>query len=292
MMPSPTELHYFLEVSNTLNVSRAAERIGISQPTLSLAIQRLEHTCGTPLLIRTKSGVQLTHAGQKLVTQVRALLHEWEKIHSDISRDEDEIRGRYTIGCHPSVALFSLPLFLQQLLSAHPNLEVKLAHDLSRKITEDVISFKIDFGIVVNPWEHPDLVIRPLWKDDVVLWTSKKPSALQDPFSGEGVLIADTDLIQAQTILKQLARHKIKFKRLVTSSSLEVISSLVASQVGLGILPTRVAKNVLSFDIKPVKESPVFHDRICLVFRADAQHSKANRLLARTIEEQLKPDKA
>src|SRR5688500_618008 len=107
MIPSPSELHYFIEVSNTLNVSRAAERLGISQPTLSLAIQRLENNIGAPLLIRTKSGVKLTHAGQKLVTQARSLIHEWDKIRGDALKDEAEIRGRYTIGCHPSVALYS-----------------------------------------------------------------------------------------------------------------------------------------------------------------------------------------
>src|SRR5688500_16984767 len=112
MMPSPSELQYFIEVAGTLNVSRAAERLGISQPTLSLAIQRLENSFGAPLLIRTKSGVKLTHAGQRLVTQARALVHEWEKIRGDALRDETEIRGRYIVGCHPSVALYSLPNFL------------------------------------------------------------------------------------------------------------------------------------------------------------------------------------
>src|SRR5690349_7643935 len=109
MLPSPSELQYFIEVSNTLNVSRAAERLGISQPTLSLAIQRLEHGFGAPLLLRSKSGVTLTNAGRKLVAQARHLLDEWEKIRQDALKDESEIRGRYTLGCHASVALYSLP---------------------------------------------------------------------------------------------------------------------------------------------------------------------------------------
>ena len=94
MMPSPHDLSYFIEVSQTLNVSRAAERLGISQPTLSLAIQRLEKNLGANLLIRTKSGVHLTHAGTKLVAQARVLALEWEKIREDALRDENEIRGR------------------------------------------------------------------------------------------------------------------------------------------------------------------------------------------------------
>ncbi len=288
MMPSASELQYFLEVTNTLNVSRAAERLGISQPTLSLAIQRLEHSCGTPLLIRTKAGVKLTHAGQKLVVQVRSLISDWERIKGDVLKDEEEVRGQYTIGCHTSVALFSLPEFLPSLLQENPHFELKLVHDLSRKITEDVISFKIDFGIVVNPWEHPDLIIRPLWKDEVTLWTAKKPTPLQDAFSGEGILIADPDLIQSQTILKQLSKSKMKFKRNITSSNLEVISSLIAHGCGVGILPTRVATRLKSLELKTAaKDSPKFYDKICLVYRADAQRSKANRTLAKFIEARL-----
>lgn len=291
MMPSSSELQYFIEVAGTLNVSRAAERLGISQPTLSLAIQRLESSFGAPLLIRTKSGVKLTHAGQKLVAQARSLLMEWEKIRGDALRDESEIRGRYILGCHPSVALYSLPGFVAQALIDNPSLEIKLVHDLSRKITEDVISFKVDFGIVVNPWEHPDLVIRPLCKDEVSLWVAKKPSVLQDPDSGQAVLICDPDLIQSQSILKQLSKKGMEFKRTITSSNLEVVTSLVAAEAGVGILPSRVATRIKALGLKPLgKEGPKFQDRICLVYRADAQKSKASRLLAKIIESCMASD--
>ena len=233
MMPSPTELHYFLMVSDALNLSRAAERLGVSQPTLSLAIQRLENLCGTTLLIRAKSGVKLTRSGQKLAIQARILLNDWEKVRGEALQDEEEVRGRYTIGCHTSVAIFSLPHFLTSVMEEHRGLEIKLAHDLSRRITEDVISFKIDFGIVVNPWNHPDLVIKHLWKDEVTFWTAQKPSSLQDPYSGEGVLICDIDLAQSQTLLKQMSKHQMKFRRVISSSSLEVVASLVEARAGI-----------------------------------------------------------
>ena len=281
MLPSASELQYFIEVSNTLNVSRAAERLGISQPTLSLAVKRLEDSFGTPLLIRTKSGVKLTHAGQRLVSQARNLLNEWERIRDETLKAESEIRGRYLIGCHPSVALYALPKIVSKILIEHPSLELKLVHDLSRRITEDVISFQSDFGIVVNPWEHPDLIIKPICKDEVTLWVPKRPSKLQDPKSGEAVLICDPDLAQSQSIQKQLARKGMHFTRVVTSSNLEVIASLVASQAGIGILPGRVASRVK--DLKPLPGAPKFIDSHCLIFRADAQKSKASRALAKRI---------
>src|SRR5688572_18174835 len=130
MLPTSYELKYFSEVAQTLNISRAAERLGISQPTLSLSIQKLESSVGVPLLLRNKSGVKLTKAGQKFVMQARHLLGEWDRIKEGTLRDEAQISGRYTIGCHPSVAIYSLPVFLPKLVQEYPALEFKLVHDL------------------------------------------------------------------------------------------------------------------------------------------------------------------
>ena len=77
MLPNPAEILYFLEVASTLNISRAAERLGITQPTLSLAVQRLEATLGTPLLLRGKTGVRLTKAGSKFATQSRGTVSQF-----------------------------------------------------------------------------------------------------------------------------------------------------------------------------------------------------------------------
>lgn len=288
-MPSQSELIYFLEVSQTLNVSRASERLGVSQPTLSLAIRRLEESVGTALLIRSKTGVQLTRAGHKLARQAQALVRDWEKLREDVLKDEEEIRGNYTLGAHPSVALFTFPKFVEALASKHEGIELKCVHGLSRKVTEDVISFKIDFGIVVNAVQHPDLIIKHLWDDTVTLWTSKKETSLQDPKSGRAVLICDPELIQTDSVLKQIKKSQMQYARIITSSSLEVIASLVNSGAGMGILPTRVAQNeVLKLDLKAIKNAPQFQDRHSLIFRADTQTSKANRQLAREIEQILK----
>jgi LysR family transcriptional regulator, cell division regulator len=205
-LPSASDLRYFLEVSHTLNVTRAAERLGIAQPSLSQALKRLEDALGAPVLVRGKSGVQLTHAGRKLASRARDLLEEWEKLRRETARDEREIRGRYVIGAHPAVALYTLERVLPALLKDHPGLEISLAHDLSRKILEDVVSFKVDFGLVMNPVKHPDLVLRRLFSDEVSVWTAAAPSALQDHRTGDGVLIYDPALGQSQTVLAGLSR--------------------------------------------------------------------------------------
>lgn len=282
-LPSPSDLQYFIEVASCSNLSRAAERLGISQPALSLAMQRLESSFGVKLLIRGKTGVKVTHAGQKLSQQARVLLGEWEKIRDTTLRDQSEMTGSFTLGCHPSVALYSLPGFLPALLKAHPRLEFKLAHDLSRKITEDVISFRVDFGIVVNPVPHPDLVIVALCSDEVRLWCV--------PGADRGVLLYDPDLAQSQAILKQATRKGIRFKRLIPTSSLELAASLTADGVGVGLLPTRVARWTQSPKLVPLPgDSSKFVDSVSLVYRADAQRSRASKTISAAIIESFRRD--
>ena len=282
MLPSPSELKYFLEISSTLNISRAAERLGVTQPTLSLVIQRMEATFGTPLLLRNKSGVTLTKAGQRFVGQARNLLNEWEKVREETLRDQAEIRGRYTLGCHPSVALYSLPKFLGELLTENEGLEIKLIHDLSRKITEGVISYEIDFGIVVNPVSHPDLVLRDLYLDQMTFWVHPSRAHLT-------TLICDPNLLQTDHLLKEVQKSGFKFSRILPSTSLELIAALVAAGAGVGILPARVAQKEPSSRIERLSAKlPVYKDRICLIYRQETLQSKASKAIVAAACSKLK----
>jgi DNA-binding transcriptional LysR family regulator len=287
MLPNPHDLRSFLEISKAENLSRAAERLGTSQPALTQAVKRLEASMGQSLLVRSKSGVKLTRAGQKLVREARELLSKWEQLVAETARDESEIRGRYTLGIHPSVALYSLEHFLPELLGKYPELQIDLVHDLSRKITEKVISFQIDFGIVVNPSQHPDLVILELFKDEVRYFTSKKKTPTNDLESEDKVIIHEPSLSQTQDIYSKSQKKGLNFKRTLSSSNLEVIARLTSKGAGLGILPTRVAKKEDS-SLQPVEGSPVFKDSICLVYRHDFLKSEAARTMTKWIASKLK----
>jgi LysR family transcriptional regulator, cell division regulator len=289
VLPSSAEIRYFIEVASTLNISRASERLGISQPSLSIAIQRLEESLGTGLLVRTKAGVKLTKAGERFVLQARNLMEEWDRLRTVVAQDEEIVSGRFSIGCHPSVALYSLPSFLPELIIKYPDLEISLQHDLSRKITEGVVSFRIDFGIVVNPVRHPDLVIKRLMTDEVTFWVGPEKTSANDLKSEEAVLISDSDLLQTQSLLKGAKKTRFDFKRAITSSNLEVISALVHAGAGVGVLPERVAQRIPEYGLKRAGQGlPVFNDEICLIFRADAQRSKASKTVIEAIQSHLK----
>jgi DNA-binding transcriptional LysR family regulator len=267
MLPSPADLAYFVEVANTLNISRASERLGISQPSLSLAMRRIEDVLGTPVLVRSKSGVSLTQAGKQLLAHARRLQQTWEGIRAEALSSVNEVQGAYTLGCHPTVALYALSGFLPHLLAEHPKLNINLKHDLSRRIAEDVISMKVDVGIVVNPVRHPDLVIQKVCKDEFTLW-EKAGGAGQSLTNGEAVLICDPELAQSQSLTEQFSKKGIKFGRIVSSGSLEVIADLVAHGCGFGFLPGHAAARA-RHKLRRVPKAPVFYDEHCLLFRVE-----------------------
>ena len=206
MIPSATDLTYFLEVAQLSNLSRAAETLGITQPSLTLAMQRLEKSVGTTILVRHKRGVSLTKAGKQLLIYTRQLMQHWDTIKSATLASTSEIQGCFTIGCHSSVAIHSLPRFLGELMEKYPKLEIKLRHDLSRKITEQIASFHVDVGIAVNPVKLPDLIIHQLDTDKIKLWRSHHGRQIQDLSGKNAVILCDPDLVQTQVILKKLKK--------------------------------------------------------------------------------------
>lgn len=277
-MISHNELEYFLECANTGNLSRAAERLGITQPTITVALRRLESEIGTELFHRSKKGVRLTKAGEIFLRESQGFYDQWLQLAKRVKSPTSEISGHLSIGCHPSVALYSLPQTLPELLSDFPELHLELKHGLSRDITSQVIQSEIDLGIVVNPVRHPDLVIRSLCKDEVCFWSSKITSKINSIDSKDLVLLFNPDMTQAQTLLR---KAKLAAPRNIHSDSLESIAALAEAGAGIAILPTRVAKHWKNLKRLPL---PHFEDELTLLYRSENRNILALRELAKRLE--------
>jgi DNA-binding transcriptional LysR family regulator len=275
MLPSASDLRYFLEVSNTGKLSRAAVRLGISQPALTQAMKKLEATVGLPLLIRTRTGVRLTRAGERIAAHAAQLLEAWDEIRRAALEDEQEIKGRYRLGCHVAVAQYTLPRLFRDLATHAPGVEIQLFHDLSRRLIDALIDFQIDLGFVVNPVPHPDLVLRKLGTDVVTVFEAARGRYGTD-------LFGDPELGQTRHVLKKLNGAALGAGRFVACPSLEVIRTLVASGAGFGILPTRVAQSSPGAQLRAIKDqAAVFHDEIYLAYRPEVMASRAGKTVVR-----------
>lgn len=270
----PTDLRYFFEAATTLNFSRAAERLGIGQPTLSQAMRRLEDAIGAKIFDRFKTGVQLTAVGRRLLNEGRSTLDSWERLKSGALAADQAIQGRYSIGCHPTVGLYALPVFLKDLLAHNIGLEISLHHGLSREVLENVVSFRTDFGLVMNPVRHPDLVIHELCEDRMSFYKASGAS--------EDTLLYEPALAQSQTLIRRLGT-KTKFTKFMQSASLEVIAGLANQGCGVAILPERLAKLYPALSLLD-RKLPSVRDQLCLIYRADRRATAASRVIVQAIK--------
>lgn len=273
MIPSPTELTYFMEVATCLNVSRASERLGVGQPSISLAIKKLEQTMEARLFIRHKKGVSLTHAGEQLLGQVKILMDQWEKTKNLTRSSQQDVRGRITIGCR-SASAYLMTDFLQFLLLKHPHIEITFNFQSSIITTDNVIQSSIDIGIVNNPLKHPDLIVQKLVDTDMAFWVGHGNKSIQNIESGDAVIFCEPNIPQTRQLLRELEKHKIKTGRVMFANSLEVIAHFITSGCGIGILPSCYATMMYPEQLNRITSWPSCPNEVCLIYRYENKQVK------------------
>ena len=272
-LPSAQEIENFLEIYQTQNLTKSAIRLGITQPSLSQSLQKLEEKTASKLFFRTKQGMIATEAGNQFFARATQILEDWSAFHSILTNSETELQGKFRVGCHASVGGYTLPKFFKNLEKAAPKIEIELIHDLSRKITEGIVSYEIDLGYVVNPFRHPEMVLRKLGTDQVRFW--KKKGLKETP----QVLFANQNLLQVDTLRKKVIAKKFQDWKWVQTESLELIRTLTHQGAGVGILPERVAKAESDTLVVYDETLPSYADEIYLAYRKEVLTSRAGQAL-------------
>jgi DNA-binding transcriptional LysR family regulator len=272
-LPTSQEIQNFLEIYRTRSFTKSAIRLGITQPSVTQSLQKLEEKIGGKLFFRTKQGLVSTEAGKAFFDRASRILEDWESFHSTLSDSATELQGRFRVGCHASVGAYTLPKFFAHLELSAPKIEIELIHDLSRKINEGIVSYDIDLGYVVNPFRHPDIVLRKLGVDHVRFW--KKKGAKDTP----KVLFSNQNLGQVESLRKKVASKHFGDWKWIHTESLELIRTLVSQGAGVGILPERIAK--AESDQLGILDSnlPSYEDEIYLAYRKETLSSKAGQAL-------------
>ncbi len=277
------DLRYFLEVRTQGSITKAARTLGVSQPSLTAAMQRLEKHFGTKLLLRDHTGVTVTVTGKALgkdAEEIFAILRSAQQRVTGLEADES---GRFSIGCHESLAAYFLPTFLSQFFGSHPTIEVAVENSASSSVRDRVIERAVDFGIIVNPRPHPDLVLVELFEDAVDFFVqsrAKKSPAktIAEAFAliEAGPVVHASRVTESQSLLAKLDQEGCVAQRLLPCGDFELVKSIVRAGVGVGVLPRRVAAYGHDSEIVRLHPSlPFFADKIFVVYRSDIHKTKA-----------------
>lgn len=142
------QYRYFLAVAEELHFGRAAKRLHISQPSLSLQIQRLERDLGIPLLKRTKRRVELTQSGAVLVERAKAVLEAAARAEAEVKRVGRGERDRLTLGYMSAAMLPMFPAALRRFLAARPEVDIRFEQNGSSAQLRRVVAGEVDLGFV------------------------------------------------------------------------------------------------------------------------------------------------
>lgn len=273
------EIEYFLEIHKRGSITAAARALGVTQPSLTVAVQRLEKHFGTTLFLRSRRGVALTVTGRALAADAEEIVATLARTVKRIAGLEGDEVGRFSIGCHESLGAYFLPGFLSGFLDAHRGITITLRNESSAAVRDDVVLRELDFGIVVNPVTHPDLVLVPLFGDAMDFFAARKPArdlASAHERIRKGPLVHAGRVTESRSLIDGLERDGVVAQNLISCGDFELVKALVLADVGVGILPRRVA--AYGQEGKLVRlhpRLPFFEDRIFLVYRGDLHKTRA-----------------
>ena len=168
-----TQLQYVLAVAEHQNFTIAAEKSFVTQPTLSMQVQKLEDELDVLIFDRSKKPISITEVGKKIVAQAKNIVAEAERIKDIVDQDKGYVGGDFVLGIIPTVTPTLLPMFLQNFINRYPkvNLIIKEQHtdDLIRNLQDG----HLDAGIAATPLEIEFIKERPLYYEPFVGYVPK-----------------------------------------------------------------------------------------------------------------------
>ncbi len=163
-----TQLKYVLAVAEHQNFTKAAEKTFVTQPTLSMQIQKLEEELDILIFDRSKKPIALTDVGAKLVHQARNIVNESERIQDIVDQQKGFIGGEFKLGVIPTVMPTILPMFLNNFIKKYPKVKLKIEELNTETIVERLLDGHLDAAIAATPLENESIKERVLYYEPFV----------------------------------------------------------------------------------------------------------------------------
>ncbi|HWV15301.1 MAG TPA: hydrogen peroxide-inducible genes activator [Cellvibrio sp.] len=294
-----TELRYIVTLAQEQHFGRAAERCFVSQPTLSIAVKKLEDELGIALFERTKSRVHPTPLGEQIVAQANLVLEQTATIKDMADAGKDQLSSPLAVGAIFTIGPYLLPQFIPHLQSLASKMPLYVEDGYTHNLRKKLRNGELDVIIIALPFSEPDVVTQPLFDEDfVVLMPHNHPLATRqeiDPAElsdqkmlllGEGHCFRDQVLTTCPN-LQHGEEHSGNVRTAAEGSSLETLRHMVASGLGITILPESAAiSNIYSSNLlvtRPFK-APAPSRTVALAWRASFPRHKAIDALRKSIQ--------
>ena len=287
------ELRYIVAVSQQGNFRRAAEKVFVSQPALSLAIQKLEEELGVQIFERSRTSVNATAIGEMIVAQAQRALEEVAQIKEIASQGKDQLAGSLRLGAIYTVGPYLLPQLIPILKQNAPYMPLEMEENQTANLEALLANGRLDVIIIALPFGGPGIATLPLYDEDfsVVVplehpWAKKKQIKTSELVT-EKVLLLNSGHCFSNQVREACAEFNSAVGEIQQGNSLETIRNMVASGLGITVLP--VSANSDKYRSQLTREIPFAPPaparRIALAWRKSFARKQAIEVLAQAIIE-------
>jgi LysR family hydrogen peroxide-inducible transcriptional activator len=289
-----TQLKYVLSVAEYQNFTVAAEHSFVTQPTLSMQIQKLEDELGVKIFNRSKKPIELTEVGKKIVEQAKVIVDESNRILDIVHQQKGYIGGQFKLGIIPTVMPTLLPMFLQNFTKKHPKVKLIIEELTTDEIIRKLTDGHIDAAIAATPLENEAIKERPLYYEPFVgfipqnhrLFNNKYITS--DELEIEDILLLEDGHCFKDSILNLCRSHKIDNKKgfQLESGSFDTLIKLSKEGLGMTLLPYLHTLDLNDLDKTHLREfkSPPPARELSLIYHKSQLKMQLIEALQKTID--------
>lgn len=244
-----TDLRYIVALAQERHFGRAAEKCHVSQPTLSVAVKKLEEQLSVLLFERSAADVKITEIGHRIVEQAERVLLEASQIRDLAEAGRDSMSGPLRLGTIYTIGPYLLPSLIPLLAERAPHMPLVIQENYTHKLAESLKKGEIDVAILALPFLEPGIVTQPVYDEPfrVVLpvshpWADREAieaARMQE----EPLLLLGAGNCFRDQVLEACPRcaHGTGLQKTMEGSSLETIRHMVATGLGVTVLPSSAA---------------------------------------------------
>ncbi len=240
-----TQLYYVLAVAEHQNFTKAAEKCFVTQPTLSMQIQKLEDELDILIFDRSKKPIELTEVGRKIVNQAKNIVNESYRIQDIVDQQKGFIGGEFKLGIIPTVMPTLLPMFLKAFIKKHPKVKLKIEELTTDEIITRINDGHLDAAIAATPLEIDTIKERVLYYEPFVSYIPKshrlhlnKKIAVSDLDINDMLLLEDGHCFRDGVInLCKAFKNNTEDSFQIESGSIETLIKLSNEGLGMTLLP-------------------------------------------------------
>lgn len=294
------QLEYIIALDNFRHFAIAAEKCFVTQPTLSMQIQKLEDTLGVKIFDRSKHPIEPTTIGEKILDQARTILAESKKVEEIVDNEKNDIKGNITLGVIPTLAPYLVPLFMSSFIEKFPHVNLQISEMMTDQLLEMMKKDQIQIGILVTPINDDDVQEFPLFYEEFSTYVShrhplyQQKSVLANNLETEGLwILNEGHCFRQQTlnICKSKKADRYNNRVLFESGSLEALKKMVDKSGGYTLLPELFTLDLSKDDQAKLRkfDDPVPTREVSLIVKKGFAKEKLLKALKEEILVNLPP---